>query len=176
MNVPDQVREELRTKLWEIADELDWVSLSPTVKSKYYEIWTRDPAIGGLLSRYIDLGYVRVYLKDTLLKDFAQHRLADQAGPSRMLDIPATAEVAKSYVKPHGRRFKDGRIICWGKASAWKSILMAAYERAYGEKNFKAHGVILTHAAGRYSEPKTRGMVEAAAERLGIDRVVWKDG
>jgi hypothetical protein len=145
------------------------------MKSKHYEIWTRDPTIGGVLSRYIDLGYVRVYLKDTLLKDFAQHRLADQSGPSRMLDIPETAEVVKTYVKPHGRRFADGRIICWGRASAWKMLLMAAYERAFAGKDFQPYGVILTQATGRYGEPKIRAMVESAANRLGIARVVWKD-
>lgn len=175
MSVPDNVREEMRRKLWKEAEQMGWLSLSPTVKSKQYEVWTRDPHIGGVIARYISLGDVRVYLKDTLLKDFAQHRLADDAMPYRVLGIPLTAEVVKSYVKPHGRRFRDGRIICWGRASAWKATLMTAHERAYGVKGLKVVGVILTHAVGRYKEPKVRAMIEQAARKLGVERVVWSE-
>lgn len=175
MSVPDNVREELRRMLWGEAESMGWLSLSPTVKSKRYETWSRDPHIGGVLSRYISLSDVRVYLKDTLLKDFTQHRLADDAMPYRALGIPLATEVVKSYVKPHGRRFRDGRIICWGRANAWKAILMTAHERAYGGKGFKIAGVILTHAVGRYKEPKVRAMVEQAAHKLGVERLVWNE-
>ena len=173
MNVPDNVREELKTKLWKLADEIGWMTLSTTIKSKYYEMWTRDSGIGGILSRYISLGDVRVYLKDTLLKDFAQYRLQDHSMPCRVLRIPTSMEVAKVYVKPHGRRFCDGRIVCWGRAAAWKGILLAIHERAFVGKGFKPFAVILTHAVGRYKETKVRAMIEQAAEKLGIERLVW---
>jgi hypothetical protein len=175
MSVPDNVRQQLRDKLWMTADQSDWLSLSTTAKSKFYEAWTRDPLIGGLLARYIPLGDVRVYIKDTLLKDFVQNRLADDSKPYKALGIASAITVAKNYVKPHGRRFADGRVICWGRAAAWKAILMAVYERAYGQTNWKPFGVMLTHAVGRYKETRTRTMIEKAAQRLGIERVVWRE-
>jgi len=175
MSVPDKVREDLRRKLWKEAEQIGWLNLSPTVKSKQYEAWARDATIGGVISRYISLGDVRVYLKDTLLKDYAQHRLADDAMPYRVLGIPLKTEVGKSYVKPHGRRFRDGRIICWGRASAWKAILMTAHERAYREKGSKVFGVILTHAVGRYKEPNVRAMIEQATYKLGVERLIWSE-
>src|SRR3990170_4641413 len=79
MSVPDTVREQLRRQLWHIADRIGWIHLPPAQKSRHYEDWTRDPAIGGILARYIDMGQVRVYLKDSLLKDYLKHSLADEA-------------------------------------------------------------------------------------------------
>jgi hypothetical protein len=173
MSVPDGVRQQLRETLGAIADQIGWLSLPSTDKSRQYEAWTRDPEIGGLIARFIPLGDVRVYLKDTLLKDFARHRLADDSVPRRVLGITPAAEVRRSYEKPHGRQLKDGRIISWGQASAWKAILMITYERAYGVRHLKPFGVALTHAVGTYKQPKTRQMVERAAHALGIERVVW---
>jgi hypothetical protein len=173
MNVPDQVRQRLRDKLWETADHIDWLTLSSAEKSRHYEAWTRDPEVGGVIAHYIPLGDVRVYLKDTLLKDFARFRLADGAMPFRVLGLCDAVEVVCTYVKPHGRQLKDGRIISWGRAVAWKAILMATYERAYPEARLKPYGIALTHAVGRYKEVKVRNMVERAAHNLGIQRLAW---
>jgi len=173
MSLPDHIRQQLRDNLWETADRISWLSLSPSDKSRYYEAWTRDPEIGGLIARYIPIGDVRVYLKDTLLKDFARHRLADDSMPARVLGIAESVGVARRYVKPHGRQLDDGRIISWGPASAWKAILMTTYERAYADSRLKAFGVVLTHAVGRYKQGKVRQMVERAARRLGIKLLAW---
>lgn len=173
MSVPDIVRQELREKLWAFADGLNWVSLSTTAKSRQYEAWTRDPKIGGVLSRYIPLSDVRVYLKDTLLKGFSQDRLSDDSVPYMLLGVSRNDEITERYIKPHGRALRDGRLICWGKASSWKAVVMAAYERAYAKKNLRAFGVIFTHAVGRYHQAATREMIEEAAQKLGIERVSW---
>ena len=50
---------------------MQWIVLSTSEKSKHYEAWVRDPEIGGALSAYVNLSDVRVYLKDTLMKDYA---------------------------------------------------------------------------------------------------------
>ena len=172
MSVPDHVRESLRERLWKAADETQWTALSPSSKSASYEAWTRDPSIGGVLSRYISLSDVRVYLKDTLLKDYARYKHADSAQVMRILDL-SSIPVVKSYIKPHGRLLADGRVVCWGAANAWKNVLMAAYERAYGDKRAKPFAVVLTSALGQYHQPSVRKMVERAATRLGVLRTVW---
>ena len=64
MSVPQSVRNELRTRLWKAADEIGWTSLSATEKKLRYENWSRDPAFGGTLARYMDNAHVRVYIKD----------------------------------------------------------------------------------------------------------------
>lgn len=172
MSVPDHVRESLRARLWKEADAKQWTLLSPGAKSASYEAWTRDPQIGGVLARFIGVSDVRVYLKDTLLKDFARQKNADDKVILRVLGLKGVAS-ARCYIKPHGRRFADGRVVCWGRANAWKSVVMAAYERACGEKGAKPFGVVLTRSLGHYHQPSVRKMIEGAATKLGIERIVW---
>jgi hypothetical protein len=172
MSVPDNIREEMRSKLYELADEKNWMCLSVAEKSATYDAWTRDPAVGGVLSRFIRLSDVRLYLKDSLLKDYARQKQADDTLINQVLGVGGV-DVVRSDIKPHGRTLKDGRIFTWGQANAWKTILMATYERAYNEQGGKAFAVVLTNAYGNFHQPSVRALVETAASRLGIERVVW---
>lgn len=173
MSVPQDVRRELKHRLWDLADRIMWMNLPQSEKAKYYEGWTRDSAIGGVLSRYIDKGHVRVYLKDSLLKDYARDRLADRGRPFRVLDISPTIDTAEIYIKPHGRKLMDGRVICWGRADDWKLVLMAVHERACAERGAQPFAAVLFQAAGRFKEPNVRAVVEDASKRLGIQRLIW---
>ena len=175
MSVPEDVRNELRTKLWGLADDLGWIRLSPSDKSNHYEAWTRQSDVGGLLGRYIDSGKVRVYIKDTLLKGYAQDRLAGSERPLRVADIEAGAEVVEEYKKPHGRRLTDGRIICWGRAEDWKTVLMALHERSFLIRNAKRSAAVLMLADGRFCDAEVRAMVQDAACKLAIERLIWLD-
>jgi hypothetical protein len=173
-DVPDNIRELLRAKLWAAADERGWISLSTSDKSKQYESWVRDEEIGGALSGYINVSDVRVYIKDTLMKDYAQDRLKNPSMPCRVLGIKSE-DIVKAFTKPHGRILTGGRLIVWGQANAWKTVLMAAYERSYSRKNLTIHAVILTHAVGRYKQEHFRKMVNDAAKSLGAKRLEWID-
>jgi hypothetical protein len=51
MSIPDSIREKLRKQMWDLADQIEWASLSTTDKRRYYENWTRDPKIGGVLAK-----------------------------------------------------------------------------------------------------------------------------
>lgn len=173
MSVPDHVRVRLKESLWRRADELEWLRLAPMEKSRSYENWTKAPGVGGLLQRYMPFGQVRVYIKDTLLKDYSRERQADPEVPMRLLGIDGGLDVEEFYVKPHGRRFGDGRVVCWGRASDWKSVIVAAFERAYLAGGGMPFAVVLTQASGRLAESDTRERVEELARRVGIQKVVW---
>jgi len=144
-------------------------------KFKYYELWTEDAEIREVLSRYIDKGNVRVYLKDTLLKGYARDRQGSDARPLQVLGITPDVSVAKRYTKPYGRRFTDGWVVSWGRADDWKAILMALFERTHGDPPAHPTGAVLTNAVGRYGEPRIRAMIEDAATQLGIERIIWLD-
>lgn len=174
MSVPDGVREELRERLWHSADSLDWLRLSARAKSRHYGDWTGASDVGGILARYMDVGQVRVYIKDTLLKPYTRERMADASRPLRVLDVPAS-EVVASYIKPHGRLLTGGRIICWGRADDWKSVLMALHERAHAEPGSEPFAAVLTLSAARFSSNAERGVVDDAARKLVIQRLVWLD-
>jgi hypothetical protein len=173
MSVPDVVRKQIRQQLSSLADELGWMSLPLTEKRKLYEDWTSDPKYGGTLAKYIDKGQVRVYLKDTILKDYTRAAGADPSRPLRLLKIPPDVAVAQTYIKPHGRRLADGRVICWGRASDWKLVLMAMHERSSATKNAVPFAAILGNATGKFADAAVRGMVEDAATKLTVQKLLW---
>jgi hypothetical protein len=173
MSVPHLVRKQLRQQLWSLADELGWISLSITEKKKLYEDWTRDQRFGGTLSRYIDKGQVRVYLKDTVMKDYTRAASADPSRPLRLLKIPPEIPSVQTYIKPHGRRLSDGRVISWGRASDWKLVLMALHERSANHRHATPFAAIFTNATGKFAEPGVRSMIEDAATKLMIQKVLW---
>jgi hypothetical protein len=83
--------------------------------------------------------------------------------------------VVETYEKPHGQRLADGRVICWGRVDAWKTILLALHERTFSHRGTRPFGAVLSQASGRFNEPHTRALVEDAAGKLGVERVVWLD-
>lgn len=174
MNLPDDIRDRLRAKVWAIADQIDWQSLGPIEKTRHYENWTKDPEIGGVIRRFMDVRQVRVYLKDCLLKVYARERHSDAMLPFRLLDLSSDAAIEKQFIKPHGRRLSDGRVLCWGRAADWKAILMAVYERSFHDDGATPFAVVLLKADGKYADPSARAIVEDAAKRLGIERLVWQ--
>jgi hypothetical protein len=175
MRIPNNVRDRIRERIWSHADELGWSALHDTERARRYEQWTRDPEIGGMLSHYMDPRKVRVYIKDSLLKPYERARLS---GTERdilgRLAIPADADVAVRYIKPHGIAFADGKIVSWGNSRDWKLVLMAMFERAFSRQGSSAFGTVLLES-GKTSDATTRVIVREAARRLGIERMEWID-
>lgn len=173
MKIPNDLREELRHKLWDYADELGWQALSWVEKSPQYEAWTKDSEIGGRLSRYMDQRRVRVYIKDTLMKGYVRSRQAGVERPFRALGINPDVEVAEEHERPHGRRLGDGRVIAWGNADDWKLVLTAMHERSYGVHGARPFAAVLMSSVGKYAQLHVREMVQDAADKLGVERLLW---
>jgi hypothetical protein len=156
-----------------MADEVDWLALPDSARSRKYEEWTRQPEVGGVLSNYIDPKRVRVYLKDSIIKPYTIARTTSHLRPFRALGLSDSAPTVVTYLKPHGRRLKDGRVVCWGQARDWKMVLLAVWERAYDETNAEPYGAVLTGASGQWSAEVIRQKAQEVAERLSISRLVW---
>ena len=175
MMIPDSIRDAMRDRLWKLADELSWSALGDSERSRYYEMWTKDQSIGGHLAHYMDPRKVRVYIKDSLIKPYERARLLENEDEIwRLLGVPRPTEVAVTYIKPHGRRLDDGRIVCWGNSRDWKLILMAVFERGRSRQDGVPFGAILLES-GQTAEEKKRLLVRDAAQRLGIEKIAWID-
>jgi len=171
--IPDDVRDRLRNVIWARADQLGWSALTAGERSGHYERWTREPDLGGTLGHYMDPRKVRVYIKDSLLKPYERARLS---GSERQiltsLAVPADSEVAERYIKPHGIRFADGRIVSWGNSRDWKAVVMAMYEREVLSPGSFPFGMVLMES-GKTADAAVRSLVRGAAQRLRIMRVEW---
>jgi hypothetical protein len=103
MIIPEAIRDGIRSPLWAAADDLGWSSLSDAERAKYYELWTKDPAVGGQLAHFMDPRKVRVYIKDSLLKPYERARLSSSEGEIWcLLGLPSPSEIAKIFIKPRG--------------------------------------------------------------------------
>lgn len=173
MRIPENIRVGLRQKLWALADELHWSRLHWYEKANHYETWTLDPEVGGLLANYMDQRRIRVYIKDTIMKGYVRSRQADLETPFKALGIDADTGSSATYERPHGRRFADGRVIAWGNAEDWKLVLTAVHERSYDAPGASTYAAVLMASNGKYSQPAVREMVQDAADKLGIERLVW---
>lgn len=173
MRVPAGIRREVKERLWAEADRLNWPALSTADKSRYYTMWTETADIGGRLGQYMDPRKVRVFIKDTLLKSYTREISANPARVFRVLNIVENTATVATFVKPHGCLLSNGRQIAWSKASEWKATLMALHERTF-EKG-EPYAVVLTEAGAKFELPSQRAVVESAADKLGIKRLVWLD-
>lgn len=173
MSIPEEIRRAIKDSLWAKLDQLSWLTMSDADHSSYYERWTKAADIGGKLGHFMDPRAVRVYIKDTLVKDYARERLLENADQIlRALDIPAELSIVHRYIKPHGLLLSDSRIVCWGNSRDWKHILMAAFERQRASNNAVSSSVVVIEN-GKTLDPNTRNLVKDAARRLGVDPIVW---
>lgn len=171
--IPTEIRDTLRDRLWEQCDDLGWMALQDIERARYYEQWTRDSTIGGQLAQIMDARKVRVYIKDSLVKPYVRARLSlNEAEVWRLLDLTSDDRAVQSYIKPHGRRLEDGRIISWGRSRDWKSVLMALFERSRATKSYSAFGVVLLES-GKTEAEKSRSLVREAAALLRIEKLAW---
>jgi len=175
MNIPDDVRNNIRDLIWARADKLGWSDLPDIERSKFYEQWTRESTIGGALAHYMDPRKVRVYIKDSLLKPYERAKVSGTEQQILIkLGLDGELSVSQRYIKPHGLRLGDERIVSWGRSRDWKLIVMAMFERATLNSGASAFGVVLLES-GKTADGKTRALVRDAAEKLGIERLEWLD-
>lgn len=175
MSVPDDLRNEIKDRLWEEADRLVWSGLPAAQKARQYTIWTETPAVGGRLAAVMDPRKVRVYIKDTLLKAYTRERMAHAARPFLVLGLPPETPSVAEYIKPHGRRLSDGRLVAWSKATEWKDTLLALHERAFETTGARPYAAVFFEAATRHPDPTSRAVVEDAARKLGVEKIIWLD-
>lgn len=93
-------------------------------------------------------------------------------GSCEFLGLPEDCDVTESYIKPHGRRLADGRQIAWSRATEWKATLLALHERSI-EPGGRPHGAVLFEAGTK--DPQSRSVVESAARKLDIEKLIWID-
>jgi hypothetical protein len=172
--IPSKVRQQLKETLWRRADALNWSRISDSHRSQWYQNWSKDSQIGGVLAHFMDPRKVRVYIKDSLLKSYMREKSAfGLTSVAESLGVDGTnLPSVKRFAKPDGALLADGRLFCWGNSRDWKFVILATFERAYKTPMSHAHAVVFFET-GQTLEAGTRQLVAAVAEHLRIERVVW---
>ena len=166
------IKDTVTRKVRKLADKNDWSRLSIHARTKLYEEWTNDPEIGGALTRVMDANQVRVYLKDTVIRNYARSKRPELLKLLNAMSIPCQ-DVSKRYSRPTGVLCDNSSLYTLTVAKEWKNALMSAFERANEEGGITQNKLFIReHNAGRFVDASHRALIEAAAKRLDIN-VVW---
>ncbi len=174
--VPREIRDGIQQKIWAKADELSWMRISDLERATWYEHWSKEKEVGGVLSHFMDARKVRVYIKDSLLKPYLRSRMQDGWEKAVLALGMSTEKVAikKTYSQPHGRQLLDGRIVCWGSSRDWKLVLISVFERAYRLDSAVPYGAVLVES-GKTTNEGLREMISEVGRKLGLSKVAWID-
>lgn len=172
MRLPDNVRESIYEKVHTYAESQGWMTLSAPGKSLLYSTWSKDPEIGGILIDYMGMNEVHRYIKDTVIKAYAKEKISGASAALNLLGVGDSA-IARTYEKPPGVILMDHRVISWHDAKNWKTTILAVYERARQTRSASPYGVVLFESEGKFADATFREIVSDAAERLGIERLIW---
>jgi hypothetical protein len=139
MKLPDDVRDSIRDMLWERANGLGWSGLSDVDRSRYYEQWTREAAIGAFRAREPGLSDD---LGDRLLAE-----VVDLAFNVPRVDIRRSGMLLRRYLGPAEASvrgaFGEEAVNQLAEALAWPGLgRPRAVERLAGRVDLLAEFVI----------------------------------
>lgn len=141
-DLPDKLRREVIAELYRRADQLGWDGLSGPERSIWYTRWVEDPKIGGVLSRYMPLNRVRVWIKDVPMKEYTRAR----SGIGKYSDLvetrfPSPEEIAHQVFgrewritngtvreKPNRCEISNGQqriLMIWGPPAGLRDLVWA---------------------------------------------------
>ena len=109
------------------------------------------------------------------MKPYGRERIKDFPPVLKLLGLHDATSVVGVYMKPHGRRLADGKVICWGLSRDWKAILFSVFERAHVTSSAVPFAAVIMFPTGKCQQPEYRQMIETAAGKLGIERLEWYD-
>jgi hypothetical protein len=167
-----RIIENVTMKIYEIADNIDWMHLNIEQRKKNYESWTANPEIGGMLVPIVGINGVRVYLKDSLMKTYVSLRRPMIKDLLTSMSINCS-QILKEYEKPQAILCDKKRLYTLTTAKEWKNSIMTAFERRCEIGSIESNVVlVIEHVSGRFVDKDYRGLIESAASRLDVE-VYW---
>lgn len=168
----NNIKLKITKEIYAIADEIDWLHLTISERQKHYEIWTADPNIGGQLEEVIDPRRVRVYLKDTIMKQYSKSKRPDLKKLLSQYSI-TYEKITREFSKPVSLLCDTRDLYTLAVAKEWKTAIMSAFERGYSVRNLRQNKIFITdHTIGRFVDQSYRTLIQTAGYKLGIE-IVW---
>jgi hypothetical protein len=181
--VPPHVRDAVLYELYRQIGELDWDEVSLRQRTAYYTEWVEDPAIGGELADYYTAEGIRVWLKDTPVKEYARaledfgpfaryttkhlsparEFIAQLLGPTWSITPRSLAEKPMHCIASNEA---ETRYVCWGKASVFRDLLWAAVNEAL---NAETPPLIVVYTTEGKPVTSKKRLQQRLAEHCGVE-------
>lgn len=147
VTVPPHARDAVVRRVYRDAQKAGWEHLTQDAKARWYDRWTSDDHVGGILAGHLGHERVRAWLKDGPLKHYANARsgvgpyarFADVTGPTpqRVADavlgngwvVDETSITTKPlrFQATHG---DDWAVVAYGPNRKFRDLLWAAVNDA----------------------------------------------
>jgi hypothetical protein len=168
----EEILTNVTAKLYELADKAGWKHLTNPERAKFYERWTHEQSIGGVLTKVMPQARVRVFLKDTVMREYIRNRNQSLRVLLGTMSVNVGHE-AKEFKNPQAILATDGHLYTLAAARDWKMALMTSYERSAELKEVRARTVFFTdHTSKRFTDASYRALIDGCGRRLGIE-VHW---
>lgn len=173
MAIPEETRQMVYERVWSKADSIGWNGLTITEKTEQYRNWAVSDEVGGVLSKYMDVERVHPYIKDSIIKAYSK---STSLSVDKALNLAGIQNdnhtVVEKFIKPFGVRLSGNDIILWGRAVDWKIVLLAMFEKTYGN-DYIPKCAILTNCFGKFDTTYFEGLINSAAAKFGIQSVIY---
>ncbi|WP_242908025.1 hypothetical protein [Actinomadura terrae] len=74
MTINQRLQGKIVRRLFQEAEEIDWIYLPDQRRTETYNQWVQNPEIGGRLTEFMPAAQARVWIKDGPMKEFARAR------------------------------------------------------------------------------------------------------
>jgi hypothetical protein len=170
--VRSDILELVRDRVYQKANQADWLHLTIPEKKELYEKWTEDPEIGGLLRTIMPVRNIRVYLKDTYMGEYSRSKKIHIRELLKSMGVTCSS-IDQEFIKPEAILCDQSKLYTVSRAKDWKIALINSFERAKQNSSISKNIMYLTeHTNGMYSDVKYRELIEDAGNRLGVT-VIW---
>jgi len=130
LKLPENPRQEIVRRVREMADKADWCHLKIHERSALYRQWCNDPTIGGELAKLGGPDSVRVFLKDTVIKQYLKEKRPVLKDLLKQMGLECK-RVTREYEKPEAQLCDNRRLYTLAVAKEWRVAIFSAFERAH---------------------------------------------
>lgn len=128
-DLPDDLRRQILIEVYRQAADLNWDGMTTRERTTQYNQWLESPLIGGQLSRFMEKGQVRTWLKDIAMKEYSRAKFGiGLYAPYVSVRFTGPDQIAKQVMGPewsmleHSVREKPNR--CVIAADANRRLMM----------------------------------------------------
>jgi len=172
LELPGNPRQDIIKRVRELADKADWYHLKIHERSALYAQWVNDPTIGGELAKTEGAERVRIFLKDTVIKQYMREKRPKLRYLLKQMSLDCRY-VTREFEKPVALLCDSKRLYTLALAKEWRVAILSAYERAHGVTGLVENLVFFTdHDVDRYTDRSYKALIESAAEKLDV-KVHW---
>lgn len=171
--VPPTVKERILGKVTELAEAHGYLRQKRPANGRFIEDLVANPEVGGKLVEYLDRSRLKSYVKDALLKEYAESKRSARADPLKI--VPQKIKGAVSIERKRDiYKFSLSGVWIVATCCSFKRWEIGVKKVALAASHFAPNAgrprmVLLMHLDGLHMNSGDKKQAEHALAALGVD-------